>query len=477
MGVDDRRRPRERLVRRSIGRQSRRISIARPRAPGLPRFLNTPYVRITLFFGGIIAVGTVLLLMPWATADGTPTDFITALFTATSASFVTGLILVETGDYWSIYGHLIILGLIEIGGLGYVAGLAIIIFGRERRASLSDRQSLRATLGGGTLGSVSREAKEVIRISVVLQLIGFLVLVPGFVIAGHGLGEASWFAAFHAVSAFHNAGFDITGGAPSLFEYRYSILVAGPITLLSFAGATGAAILIIIVRQRRWLTLPLDAKIVVGGMAGVAVAGFIGILVTEWSNPATLGSQPIVNRLWDGLVMAVGNRTSGSSTFAVDATYDHTLFLLIWLMLIGGAAGSMTGGIKVNSFMVMFTSIMTSIRGLPHASIFGREIADVQVRRAITIASFAFVWVNSVALLIDLIEEGDFVAILFDVVSAFGLVGLSTGTIPEMSDFGKGVIILSMFVGRFAPFFLALELANRQRYARFRYPQGEVRIG
>lgn len=415
--------------------------------------------------------------MPWASADGTATDFVTALFTATSASFVTGLIVVDTGEYWSIYGHLIILFLIELGGLGYVAGLAIIIFGRERRVSLSARQSLQATLGGGALGRVSQEAKEVIGISIIVQCIGFLVLLVGFVVAGHQLGEASWFAVFHSVSAFHNAGFDVTGGAPSIFEYRYSILVAGPITLLSFVGATGAAILILIYRRRRWLTLPLDAKIVVAGMVGVAVAGFIGILITEWSNPETLGSQPIANRIWDALVMAAGNRTSGFSTFAVGAAHEHTLFLLIWLMLIGGAAGSMTGGIKINAFMVMFTSIMSSIRGLAHASIFGREIADSQVRRAITIGSFAFVWVNSAALLLSLTEGEHFAQILFDEVSAFGLVGLSTGTIPGMSDFGKGVIILSMFVGRFAPFFLALELAHRERYTRFRYPEAEVRIG
>ncbi len=415
--------------------------------------------------------------MPWATADGTATDFITALFTATSASFVTGLILVDTGEYWSIYGHLIILFLIEVGGLGYVAGLAIIIFGRERQASLSVRQSLRATLGGGTLGSVSQEAKEVIRVSLMLQLIGFFVLIVGFMVAGHGLREAGWFAIFHSVSAFHNAGFDITGGAPSLFEYRYSLLVAGPITLLSFVGATGAAILIVIYRKKRWLTLPLDVKIVIAGMVGVAVAGFLGILITEWSNPETLGSQPIPNRIWDSLVMAVGNRTSGFSTFAVNATHEHTLFLLIWLMVIGGAAGSMTGGIKINSFMVMFTSVMSSVRGLAHAAIFGREIADVQVRRAITIASFAFVWVNGIAFLLDLIEQEHFAYLLFDVVSAFGLVGLSTGAIPGMSELGKLLIILSMFVGRFAPFFLALELAHRERFTRFRYPEAEVRIG
>ena len=476
MQGDNRRRPRERLVRRSLGRQSRRLAISRPHGPSLPAFISKPYVRITLFFGAVILIGAVLLSMPWAATDGSA-DIITALFTATSATFVTGLIVVETGDYWSLYGHIIILCLIEIGGLGYVAGLSVIIFGRARRASLSDRQSLRATLGGGSLGSISQEALQVIRISIVIQIIGFIVLLAGFIVAGHSAGEAGWFALFHSISAFHNAGFDITGGAPSIFEYRYSLLVAGPITLLSFIGATGAVIVIILHRQRRWLTLPLDTKIVLVGMVGVAVAGFLGVLITEWSNPATLGSQPIPNRLWDSFVMAAGNRTSGFSTFAVDATYEHTLFLLIWLMLIGGAAGSMTGGIKINTAMVLFTSVLTSIRGLRHASIFGREIADAHVRRAITIASFAFVWVNGAALLLSLSEGAHFVQILFDEVSAFGLVGLSTGTIPDMSVFGKIVIILSMFVGRFAPFFLALELANRERYARFRYPEAEVRIG
>ena len=477
MGAGNNRRPRERLVRRSVGSQSRRLAINLPGTFRLPQYLETPYARVSIFFGAVIITGTALLLMPWATADGAGTDIVTALFTATSAAFVTGLIVAETGEYWSIYGHIIILCLIEVGGLGYVAGLAIIILGRQRRASLTDRESLRATLGGGSLGSVSREALQVIRISLVIQAIGFVVLLVGFSIAGHSVREAGWFALFHSASAFHNAGFDITGGAPSIFEYRYSVLVAGPITLLSFVGATGAAIWIVILRNRRWLTLPLDAKVVLAGMVGVAAAGFFGILITEWSNPETLGSQPIVNRIWDSLVMAVGNRTSGFSTFAVDATNEHTLFLLIWLMLIGGAAGSMTGGIKINSFMVIFTSVLTSIKGLTHASIFNREIADAQVRRAITIAAFAFVWVNGIAMLLTIVEGGVFGDILFDAVSAFGLVGLSTGTIPGMSDFGKGIIILSMFVGRFAPFFLAMELAQRERFARFRYPEAEVRIG
>ena len=477
MGGSDQRRPRERLVRRTIGSQSRRLSIAAPSPPALPGFLRTPYLKVFFFFGAIIALGTFLLLLPWATADGTTAAPITAFFTASSATFVTGLILVDTGEYWSFYGHLVILGLIEAGGLGYVAGLALIFFGRDHRASLADRQSLRITFGGGSLGSVSKEAKEVVLISIGLQVAGFVLLAPGFFVAGLDVPEAIWNGIFHSVSGFHNAGFDVTGGAPSLFEYRNSLMVTGPITVLSFIGATGAVAVLIVSRRHRWGTLPLDMKLVLAGMFGVAFAGFIGVMITEWTNPATLGNEPVLNRIWDSFVMAAGNRTSGFSTFSVTDARHHTHFLLIWLMLIGGAAGSMTGGIKINVFMVMVVSVLTSIRGMARTAVFGREIADAQVRRAMAIAAFAFAWVNGVALLLSLIEDEEFVHILFDVVSAFGLVGLSTGAIDGMSDFSHIVIIVCMFVGRFAPFFIALELLQRERQVVFRYPDEEVRIG
>ncbi len=477
MGVGGQQRPRERLVRRAMRSQTRRLTIAAATRPRLPAILRRPYTKVFSFFGALIITGTALLLLPWATVDGAGTDPLTALFTASSATFVTGLIVVDTGTYWSVFGHIVILALIEIGGLGYVAGLALIFFGRDRRASLADRQSLRATFGGGNLGSVSREAKQVVLVSLGLQAAGFVVLVPGFALAGLDTPAALWNAVFHAVSAFHNAGFDVTGGTASLFEYRQSPAVIGPITALSFIGATGATAIILVAGRRRWKTLPLDVKLVLAGMGGVTVAGFLGIMITEWTNPATLGSQPILNRVWDSLVLAAGNRTSGFSTFSLEAARSQTLFLLIWLMLIGGAAGSMTGGIKVNVFMVMFISVLTSIRGMTRAAVFGREIADAQVRRAMAIATFAFVWVNGMALLLSLVEGLPFVHILFDEVSAFGLVGLSTGAIAQMSDFGRIVIIVSMFVGRFAPFFIALELSQRERKALYRYPSEEVRIG
>ena len=443
----------------------------------MTRRARLPHFSLIIAFAAIITIGTVLLSLPWATTDQASADVLTAFFTATSATFVTGLILIDTGTYWSWFGEAVILVLIEIGGLGFVTGIVLIVLGARRGDSLEDRQAMRITFGGGSLGRVQDEAKHIIRIAVAVQIVGFLVLVPAFWFAGLNSLDTVWNAVFHAVSAFHNAGFDVTGGEPSLFEYRNSPWILGPITIMSLFGALGTTAVVMMVTLRRWRPLSLDVKLVVAGMGGIMVAGFLGIALAEWTNPATLGSQPVVNRIMDTLFVAVGGRTSGFSTFDIGDLRPHSIFLVMWLMVIGGAAGSMTGGIKINVFMALFYTVWSSIRGLARTDVFGREIPDTHVRRSLAIAAFAFVWVNTMSLLLSLVEGLNFADILFDQVSAFALVGLSTGVLPEMSAFGKSVMIVSMFVGRFAPFFIALELSQRDRRMAYRYPSEEIRIG
>ena len=475
MGVPEQRRPREPLFRRSPRAESRRLTVAGERRA--TRRARLPHVSLIIAFAVMVLIGTILLSLPWATTDQTSTDVLTAFFTATSATFVTGLTLFDTGTYWSWFGEAVILALIQLGGLGFITGIVLIIIGARRGDSLEDRQAMRITFGGGSLGHVQDEAKQIIRIAVAVQIVGFLILVPAFGLAGLGWVDAVWNAVFHSVSAFHNAGFDVTGGEPSLYEYRNSPWIVGTITMMSLIGALGTAAFVMMIRMRRWRPLSLNVKLVLAGTAGIIVAGFVGFSAGEWTNPATLGPQNVLNKILDGFVLAVGSRTSGFSTFDVSAVETHTLFLLILLMVIGGAAGSMTGGIKINVFMALYYTVWSSIKGLARTDVFGREIPAAQIRRALAIAAFAFVWVNTMALLLSLVEGLPFEKILFDQVSAFALVGLSTGVIPEMSGFGKGVIILSMFVGRFAPFFIALELSQRDRRMPYRYPSEEIRIG
>ena len=432
---------------------------------------------LAIAFTVIILIGTALLMLPGASTDAGSASFLTALFTATSATLVTGLIVVDTGTYWSGFGQTVILTLIQLGGLGYMTGVVFIVLLAGRRVTLAQRQVLRITFGGGVLGRVDVEARTLIIISIVIQIIGVLLLFTRFAILDGASLQSAWQAIFHAVSAFHNAGFEITGGAPSIFEYRRDPWILFPLVLLSLIGALGMTTVITFLAVRRWRPLTLDAKLVFVGTGILIAVGFLGILISEWTNPASLGDQSIAGKLLDPLTLSVGNRTAGFSTFEIGAMRDYTLFLLIALMFIGGASGSMTGGIKVNVFSVLLFTVWSSLRGKAQTVAFRREISDAHVRRALAITFISFLWINAVSLLLSLIEQTPFLDLLFEVVSAFGLVGLSTGITPDLSVIGKFIIIVSMFVGRLAPFMIALELARREVRSPYRYAREEVRIG
>ena len=468
-------RPPERVVRRSPKQASRRIQISPERPKGR---IRPPSWTLGAVFLGIVLVGAFLLWLPeFATTEGGRASPLTALFTATSATFVTGLIVADTGTYWSGYGQAVIFTLIQIGGLGYMTGVAFIFLVAGRRVSLAQRQVLRLTMGGGVLGRLDIEARTIILLALLIQAIGFVVLLGRFIFIQANPLDAAWQALFHATSAFHNAGFDITGGPPSLAEYRTDPWIIFPITLLALVGALGFGVIgaLAFIRARR--PVILDAKLVMVGAAAVAAVGLLGILIPEWTNPGSLGSLPWWVRIMDTLGLALGGRTSGFSTFDIGALQQYTLFLLIGLMFIGGASGSMTGGIKVNVLSILMFTVLSSMRGRPQTEAFHREIADSHVRRAVTITFLSFLWINVVALFLSLFEEGDFIGLMFEVVSAFALVGLSTGITADLAPVSKVVLIISMFVGRLAPFWVALELAQRERHSPYRFAHEEVRIG
>ena len=467
-------RPRERVYRRPPRVTTERFEVGPDRTKG--RF-RPPSWSLAIAFGLIIAIGSGLLMLPAATAGPGGAPVLTAVFTATSATFVTGLILVDTGTYWSGFGEAVIFGLIQIGGLGYMTGVAFIVLVARRRLSLGQRQVLRITFGGGVLGRLDIEARTIIVLSLLIQAIGFVFLLARFLVVVDGAGPAIWQALFHAASGFHNAGFDVTGGAPSLFEYREDPWIIVPITALSLVGALGFGVIGALAFIRRKREMILDAKLVLAGTAVIAAVGVAGILISEWDNPDTLGGTPIWNRVMDAFALSFGGRTSGFSSFAMSNLAQYTLFLMIALMFIGGASGSMTGGIKVNVFTVLLFTAWSSVRGRPQTEAFRREISDSHVRRAVTITIFSFAWINGVALTLSLFEDADFLGLLFEVVSAFALVGLSTGITAELTTLSQVILILSMFVGRLAPFLIALELVQRERRSSYRFAREEVRIG
>ena len=425
----------------------------------------------------LVTAGTVGLMLPWASTEPGSASLITALFTSTSATFVTGLIVVETGTYWTGFGQAVILTLIELGGLGYMAGFVFIVLTMRGRVTLEQRQVLRIMFGGGFLGRLDVEARFVILLSLVLQLIGMVFLLTRFISLDITPGAAIWQAVFHSVSAFHNAGFDITAGASSMEEFRYDAAIIVPLSVLALVGAMGMNTVITILVARRWQRLTLDAKFVLLGMGMAIVMGFIGFLVLEWSNVNSIGGEPLLRKAFDAFAVSVGGRTSGFDTFSIGALKESTHYVLIVLMLIGGASGSMTGGIKVNVLMVMLFTVWASLKGRPNTVAFKREIPSGVVRRALTLVMFAFIWITVGSWILSAEEGISLVDGMFEIVSAFSLVGLSTGITAKLALTGKLVIIVTMIVGRLAPFLIALQLSQREEASRYRYARETVALG
>ena len=441
-----------------------------------------PALSLLLLFVVLISVGTVLLMLPVSAADGSATRFIDALFTATSASCVTGLVVVDTATHWSPFGQVVIMVLIQAGGFGIMAGstLLLLIF-LGRRTTLRDRVLVQESLGGLQLGTVTTILKRIAIFTIVTELIGAVILSISFMAgpeAGprwHPLGI--WWGIFHSVSAFNNAGFDLTGGFRSLIPFVDDWVVLLTVAVLLTLGGLGFAIVGDALGKRRWKRMALETKLVLATTAALLIGGTVLIGATEWSNPQTLGALPAEQRLLNALFESATLRTAGFTALDTGAFVEATLFVVMALMFIGGASGSTAGGIKVNTFAVLLTAIVSTVRGQPSAMAFGRRIPHATVYRALAVALLAIAFVFVIGLGVTLTSQATFVQTLFEAVSAFGTVGASTGLTPELSDPARMIIAFAMFVGRLGPLTLVLALAAQARPIPYRPAVESVRIG
>ena len=469
------RRPRQRELepRRIRGHRRHRVLIP-PAASAL--------LSLGVGFAVLIGIGTVLLSLP-ASADGERAGFIDALFTSTSAVCVTGLVVVNSGEFWSGFGQTVILLLMLIGGLGIMTAGLVILTAIGRRITLNQRLIVRDTLGGTSLGGVMAFGRYVIIFALAVQAAGFLLLFVRLLF-DYPVAQAAWDALFHSVSAFNNAGFTIFDDSASLSAFQ-----GDPITLAIFAvmivlGSLSFPVVNEIVRRKRPNRWALDTRLVIVGTLGLWVAGAVSMLLFEIGNPATLGQMSTGDQVSNAAFQAVTARTAGFSTIDFSATRSGNDFLYMLLMFIGGASGSTAGGIKVNTMMVLAVAGLASINGRSHAEIFGRELPYGQIARALAVVLLALMtlFVAVVALAIsegDQIDAGTFgfLDVLFEAVSAFGTVGLSRGITPDLTDPGKVVVTLAMYLGRLGPLTIGLGLALRERRAVYRFAQERIRIG
>jgi len=431
-------------------------------------------------FAIVIAIGTVILMLPVSSADGTWTRPLDALFTATSAVCVTGLVVLDTGTYWSPFGHVVILALIQVGGFGFMTGSTLLLFLLiGRRTGLRDRILVQASTGVPELGSVTTLVKRIAAFTIIAEVLGALVIAAAFFGEGLDLGQAAWWGVFHSVSAFNNAGFDLTGGFRSLSDYAGDPWILGAIGVLIILGGLGFAIVGDVLAKRRWSRLALETKLVVATSVALIVGGAVAIGAFEWSNPATLGALPEAQRPLNAIFESVTLRTAGFSVLDTSALDEASLFVVMALMFIGGASGSTAGGIKVNTFSILLVVIVSTARGLPSAEAFGRRIQHILIYRALSVALLSIAIVFTIGLLLQVLTppEMTFVQVMFEAISAVGTVGASTGITPDLPDPARLVTIVAMFMGRLGPLTLVLALTARARPVLARPAVESMRIG
>lgn len=443
-------------------------------------------VLLVLGFAALILAGTALLLLPISARNGAPTP-LAALFTATSAVCVTGLVIVDTRDYWTPFGQVVIAVLMQLGGLGFVIGVAAIRLLLGQRPNLRDRLLLQETGAITLLGGQQALILRAVVVTFGVEALGALLLWTRFAPL-YGPWQGLWFALFHAISAFTNGSFDLFGGFRSVADFR-----TDPLVLLTLAGLIIIGGLSVVTltdlwqrlprpsRRGGWRRLSLDSKVVLLGTALLLSGGTALLLLTEWGNPATLAGLSPWQRLLNAFFHATAARTAGFAAWDFSQVRQSTLFMLCGLMFIGGAPGSMAGGIKITTLAALLAAIRGSLRGSPEPTLFARRIPPRLIGQALAVTALALALVVTVALLISVREgerlEASFTAILYEVTSAFGTVGSSTGLSPRFGAFSQLCLVAMMFIGRLGPITVALVLTERRREERHRYPSESLRIG
>lgn len=430
-------------------------------------------------FALIILAGSALLALPWAAQSGESIGWFDALFTSTSAVCVTGLVVRDTGTTFSLFGQIVLMCLIEVGGLGFMtfAILAFRMAGRE--ISLRERMLIRESMNESNVGGMDQLVHWVARSAFTVEAAGALVLALRFVPL-YGWGKGLYYSLFHAVSAFCNAGFDLFGGYSSLTAFRADLLINLTVMLLIVCGGLGFGVLRDLVRRRRNHYLRMQTRLVIITYGILVFGGWLFVLLAEWSNPGTLGPLPFGEKLLAALFQSVTLRTAGFNTINQQALHPATKLVSAMLMLIGAAPASTGGGVKVTTIAIIFLVVRMTARGQDSIVVFRRSISNALVRRAITVMLIAMGVALTDVLTISLLQpELDFMDVVMECCSAMGTVGVSAFGSASLTTASRILIVLTMYLGRIGPLTMALLLAHRQgaNQPRLQYPNGHVMIG
>lgn len=443
-----------------------------------PRKGLNPAQVLVLGFAAVIFVGGLLLNLPISSVDGNSVGFVNAIFTATSAVCVTGLAVVDTGTHWTLFGKIIIMLLIQIGGLGFMTMTTTIAFVMGRKISLKSRLIMQEAYNQSTVAGIVRLTQYVLFVTLAIEGIAALILMTRF-IPMYGWANGIFYGIFHSVSAFCNAGFDLVGGFRSLMPFVSDPVINFTIMFLIISGGLGFAVITEIINIRKFSKFSLHAKVVISMTILLILLGFISILLLEYNNPDTLGPLSWPQKLLAALFQSVTPRTAGFNTVDMAKYSISAQLMTIILMFIGGSPGSTAGGIKTTTFGVIISQVVSVIVGKESPQVFKKRIPMDVINKALALFSVAMFLVLLVTMLLSITETGhSFMELIFETTSAFATVGLTLGITTSLTVPGKLIIAFTMFAGRLGPLTLIMAIAARQgKRVKYKYPEGKILVG
>lgn len=434
--------------------------------------LNPPLV-LSLGFAILITFGGVLLSLPFFTKSGEATDLIDSMFVAASASCVTGLTPVNTFEHWNTYGHVLLIILIQIGGLGVMSLASIIPLILGKKIGMKSRQILKEQLNVESLEGMIVLFKYVLVFTFGIEILGAILLSFRF-IPLYGAGTGIWYSIFHSISAFCNAGFDILGD--SMYPFRDDILVNLTLSFLVIIGGLGFVVTSELFRRRSFQKISTHSKLVLLISGALLVLGTVMFLFLE-NGDGVLQYESVKGSILESFFQSVVARTAGFYSVDLSKIKDSTALMLMGLMFVGGSPGSTAGGIKTTTLGVLFISTHAVVRGEREPVVFGRHIGMDVVRKALAIFLVSITIILSVSFILTITESARLVDILYETVSALATVGASKGMTADLSDVGKILITFCMYLGRLGPMTMAFAFGMKDKKSLIRYPESFISIG
>jgi len=432
---------------------------------------------LAIGFALVILIGGSILSLPISSVDGNYTSFLDSLFTSTSAVCVTGLVTIDTGTHWNNFGKVVIMILIETGGLGFMSITIFIAVLLGKKITLKDRLIMQEAMNAFNIQGLVKMVKYVLTFTLSVQICGAVLLATQF-IPQFGWKTGVFFGVFHSVSAFCNAGFDLFGNYASLVSYSSNSVVLLTISGLIIIGGLGFTVSLEIFNYRKARRFSTHSKMVIFITLVLIIFGTIFIFLVEYRNVETLANMTFRDKVLNAFFASVTPRTAGFNSISTEGMTMAGKLMTIILMFIGGASGSTAGGLKVTTFGVLVFTLISSLKGREDTEAFGRKFSKETVYKAFTLLSIAMLLVITVTIILTITEPDKlFINLLYEATSAFGTVGLTAGVTQSIGSISKVVLIITMYLGRVGALTVILAVINKKKKNGIKYPEAKILIG